>query len=278
MITAQIEMLGLKMQLENLVRVSSKDAAAVVQDEHRLLTKTIVNFTPPTPALGMSARKAGENAIKRELASFFSEADASLIDTIGSEHGLTGINTYITQKDGQKLQLLWNRIDPLGEGMEAQHKAIRNNRGKIPPSRKSGQGSGKWSARVIVPRGTLAAYTAKIQARVGRWKASWAQGLARTGVNFPAWISRHFGTVNEESVFDLSKMNDPVRPSITFGSNSPGNNRIRSLVQNAVNLRAKAVLRKIKLIISGYSKDVASGIRATSQAHKHRNTIPATAE
>jgi hypothetical protein len=62
--------------------------------------------------------------------------------------------------------------------------------------------------------------------------------------------------------YDLGAAN----PSITFGARNPGINRLRSSLSNAFKLRATAMTNRMKLIASGYSKDVAAGIRPKAHA------------
>src|SRR5947207_7817995 len=81
-----------------------KDVSTILKDEQRLLTRTIVNFTPPIPA--KQARQRGELAVQKDLFSLISEADTRLIDRIGSKYGLKDIDAWRTTPGG-KQHLIW---------------------------------------------------------------------------------------------------------------------------------------------------------------------------
>lgn len=243
------------------------DAEELVKGEAKRLSTQITNFTPPIKSKWGNARTSGEMAIKSELYSLFSESEIPLIDTIGSEHGVKDINAWITKKGGEKENLQWANLDPMGDRMAAFHKQYRNRAGKVPKMKAAG--AGIWRARVVVPIGSREPYVKNIQRRVGRARASMALCAARLGKNFPSWISRHFGQgLANIAVLDMSSLSNNSRPSITFGSKAPGIYRIADRVQAAVNSRARAMVKRTKLIISGYNKDVAAGIRAQRHAKR----------
>lgn len=270
MITATIDSTRHNVAMDSLFNAmcaTGGDAAKLVEQETRLLSKTIVNFTPPIKSKWGNPKTSGEMAIKAELYSLFSEAEPRLIDEVGSKHGTKDINAFITNANGEKVNLQWANLDPLGSRMDEYHEKFQNRRGKVPRTKASG--SGVWKARVVVPKGSRDPYIKKLQARVGRARASFAQTAARLGATFPSWISRHFGApISDIAIMELSGLQNPVSPSVVFGSRAPGIDRVRDRVQAAVNFRAKVIVRKVKLILSGYNKDIAAGIKAQSQAYK----------
>lgn len=249
--------------MDSLWRVMGGDMSEFVKDEAKFLGKTIVNFVPPLKVKGRTAKTAGDMAIDAENHNLFSEATTHLIDRVGSEHGLHNINTFTNGPDGET-NLQWANLDPTGAQMDKYHRQYQNRRGKV-PFQKSG-GPGVWKSRVVVPFGTLDPFIKKLQARVGRARASIAQGITQLGATFPNWITRHFGEVNSIAIFDASKLSDPVRPSITFGSRAPGIDRIAPRIQAAVTLRTRAMGRRAKLMLSGYAKDIAAGYRVSNKA------------
>jgi len=167
-----------------------KDIANLLKDQHRLLTKTIVNFTPPLPARG--AQQTGKDAVKRDLYALISEAAPPLLDRVGSKYGLHDIDAWRTSKTKGRQHLLWENIDPTGANLPALHNQFRNPRtGRPYPVPRPAEN--EWRSRIVVPIGTREGYVAQIQAHVGRWKARWAFAAAQLGAKFPSWISRHFG-------------------------------------------------------------------------------------
>lgn len=236
-----------------------QDASNVVQDEARLLGRTIVAFTPP---LGSNARQQGENAIERDIKNLVSEASQLLIDEIGSKYGVHDITAaYRRDKEGHDINLQWENLDPSGARLAEYHKKYRNAKGRIPSVKAI---KGVWRARVVVPDGVRAAFIADVQKHVGLWKASWAELPAKLGEKFPTWIRRHLG--HSHGISDVTGLQNKLAPSVKFGSRAGGNSRIRSDIQAAVNARAKTIARRVKLILSGYNKDLARGMKAQSRA------------
>lgn len=252
--SVEIDMTKFDESLAYLSKVAGKAMPAFLQDEAILLGKTIVNFVPPlrNKRKGYTPKVSGEMAIKTEMTSLFSEANQELIDLVGSKHGLHDINAWTETKGGEALNLQWAHINLSGAQMEHWHNVYQNRNGKVPIVRSNEQGI--WRARVVVPRGMLAPFIKSLQRRVGRARASFAQGIARMGVDFPSWISRHFGQVNDISIFDTSRISDPVSPSITFGSRAPGIWEIRSNIKNAVALRSRAMMRRAAILIREMKK------------------------
>lgn len=267
MITATIDTSALQGRLAAISDAlvgQGKDASQVLCQEARLLTKTIVNFIPPIRSKWGPAKTSGEMAIRRELSNLFSEAEPKLLDEIGSRFGVKNIQTDITTASGRKQQLNWGTIDPEASRLSQWHKQNRGPRGKIKMMRKGFPNY--WNARVVIPAGTKEPYIKEVQQRVGRGKASMAKGAAGLGEKFPSWISRHFGTVSDIAIADISQAQNPTQPSVTFGSRAPGIDRLKSRIQAAVRFREKVLVKRLKLIISGYSADFAKSIRANSRA------------
>jgi hypothetical protein len=272
MITATVDASRAKSALGSLydaLIAKGKDASHVVEDETKLLARTIVNFTPPLGMRG-GARQTGEGAVSREIKNLVSEATPNLIDEVGSKYGVRNISTaYVAEKSGAKLNLLWDYLDPTGGRIEELHEQFRHD-GKVPLTPREAQGV--WQSRVIVPTGVRDPYIRKKQRNVGIWKATWALVAARLGDSFPNWISRHFGKRLEGTlaIVDLSKLQDEMHPTITFGSRAPGNSKIRRHVQDAVQARAKAIAKKVQLILSDYKADIVQDAKAKAAARRHR--------
>jgi hypothetical protein len=242
------------------------DAVNLLRDEAKLLTRTIVNFVPPPRAAG-NPRQIGEHAVEVSLKNLISEATPNLIDEVGSKIGPHDITTaWLTETDKQRLNLQWANLDPNGTRLPELHKSYRDARTGRTASEKPV--NGVWKARIIVPLGARAPYIAKVKARVGRMKATWALIGSKLGDSFPQWISRHFGSASQYSVADITHLNDVEKPYIIFGSRAPGNNRLRPAIRDALRFRIRAMAKKTKLILSNYSKAVASGIKAEAAAHK----------
>jgi hypothetical protein len=241
------------------------DMAEIVADETRLLVRQITRFVPP------QTQAIGERAISRELKSLFTAVDQEMIDTIGSEYGLTNIDQWITTISGKKIRLRWDAIDPTGERMPERHNKARDSRGKIrkgpwphPP---------EWRARVVVSKEDRAAYAAKTMKKVGLWKASWAKILADMAdgkAKIAGWINRHIedGTAAKISLANAMGLQNGTSPSVQFGSRAPGVMRTADKVRDAARVRGEAIKKKVRLILSGYAKDVSQGMRIQARAKR----------
>jgi hypothetical protein len=235
------------------------DISEIVRDETRRLIVEIVKDTPP------QTKAIGEAAVVRDINSLFSGAEPGLIDAVVSEHGAYNVDTYITNKSGDKVHLKWDRIDPTGEQMARLHNAARNNRGGINRGKKV---QDAWAARVVVPNDSKAAYMKEIVSHVGRWKASWADTAMALGVqNIVSWIKRHVGGGKSNAGFHkLDGLMDGSFPVVTFGSRAPGVGRQAGVIQSAIRIRSQAIVRRTKLIVSGYAKDIAQGMKIQNKA------------
>ncbi len=245
-----------------------EDVSNILIDQHRLLTKTVVNFTPPSllnaggGAHGQD-RKRGEDAVQRDLYALISEARPQLLDRIGSQFGLRNIDTYITTRNKEKIHLLWENIDPSGSRLKELHNRYRNPRtGR--PWRQAPSAKGEWKSRIVVTAGTRAAYVKEAQSHVGRWKAKWALAAVRLGWDkCPGWISRHFG--QDGAVFSADLKN-PGEPFILFGCIGPNARKNIDSIKAAVQTRTKAMALRAQLVCSAYAKDVAAGMKPKPHA------------
>jgi hypothetical protein len=244
-----------------------KDVSTILQDEHRRLTRTIVNFTPPIPSKG--AQTIGEKAVRNDLKALISEAGPGLIDSIGAQYGLKDIDAWRTQKGGKTMRLLWDNLALNPAMLPELHNQYRNHLGRIP--KMPNLGSGVWSSRIVVEKGRRDTYIAQVQSHVGRWKAKWAYGAAQLGDRYPAWITRHFGHIASKATFRPELTGD--KPTITFGGSGPNFAQDKGKIQGAIKFRVKAITNRIKIVASGYAKEVAQGVRITTQAHKHNQPV-----
>ena len=127
----------------------------------------------------------------------------------------------------------------------------------------------EWRARIVVEKGIRQPYVDKIKSHVGRWKAKWAYAAAQLGDSkYPQWIARHFGYVSSNTVFQADLASET--PFIVFGGRGPNFAQDKSKINGAVKFRVQTILKRIKLVVSGYAKNVADGIRIQTQAHKHK--------
>lgn len=236
------------------------DGGELLRDESKRLARTIATYIPPF-GFGPSARKTALGAVDSDVKRLFSEATPHLLDEVGSRYGISQINTaYVTEMGGTRLNINWEHIDPEAAHLEQYHRDYRTQSGRITamPRKPS-----TWSAHVAIPAGSRKPFSDKLQERTGRWKASWALLSYQLGDKpFPTWINRHFPFVSQGlSAANITKAMDKENPEIIMGSRAPGNFRMLQIIRRALDVRIRAMRKRIKLILSGYSKDVANGIR-----------------
>jgi hypothetical protein len=242
----------------------ASDAATIVEDEARLLLKQVLSFTPP------KNKAQGEHAVQSDLARIFSPVEDDFAAYVanggyraGASTGNENVDLWLHNAKGS-YEVNWEKLDPSGSGMAAFHKANRNRKGRTSgkPSRKIG---GKWQARYVVGRTGFDAYLKKVQARVGQLKSGWLKAYTAAGGKVPGWISRHAaaslgGVVNNLAV--------PGKPSITMSNHAAGVLNIETVVRNALRARTGAMTKRLRLVLSGYNKDLAQNIRPRKHAVK----------
>lgn len=243
-----------------------KDCANLLRDEHRRLARQIVNFTPPFGKGG--ARQVGELAVKKDLYSLISEANYDFLDKVSSEHGIQNVDALVPGARGTLKHLMWDHVVTNEAMLEMYHQQYRNARGRVPRGRNFNPQV--WSSRIVVPKGMRDPYVAKIQARVGIWKAKWAKGAVDLGDKFPSWITRHFAYIGKDSFLSFDFTN-PDAQFVMFGGRGPDFRRDVQKITAALKSRTSAIARRVKLIVSGYSKDLSQKMKARSHAKETDN-------
>lgn len=227
------------------------DAATVIQDAARLLIKQALKFTPPVKQSAGSDRKQGEAAVARDIRramrvpmadEWKNERVKKLIEANDRE----GFQAFI--KNVPKLKS-W-KVEAFSPSL---HRRARKSRGRV-----------QGSQRVFVMEAAkVAQYISTVQRRVGYMRSGWllSAQVAALSVKTP-WIKRHSSTKG----VGISQLANRLTPSITIGNRTPGIGTIRHAFQSAVNVRFQAMRRRIKLILSGYSKDLAANMRPRKSA------------
>ena len=277
MITCEVNHARFDAAMDSMVESLGADNVTLLIMQARLLATTIVNFVPPPKSVGPPLT-VGRAAVARDINRLVSEASPGLIDSVASEYGLTNVDGYrVLGKGKPPTHLLWQNIDWDGSKLPALHNRYRNRYGGI--DAKKGSPNGEWNSRVVVPTGILKNYTPKVMDRVGTAKAYWAFLIAGEPFNavFPTYITRHFGRIAGK-VTANANFSGP-NPTVTFGGPAPAGTDpskskvdVRRQVALALKIRAKAMMDEIKLILSGYNKDIAAGIRP--KKHANDNATP----
>jgi hypothetical protein len=233
----------------------SGDMSGIFRDEARLFLRQVIRLTPP------KTKQQGEDAISRDLMKIFTPVNQDMLDDLVIAHGANNIDTWLTTAGGEKKHIKWTYADNTGGPMASWHqkKENRNRRGRTYNLKK--QKGDAWYAPYAVSFENFAAYAKKVKARVGRRKAGWGKSLVGMGGKVGGWINRHVAGAKGE----LQLGADPERPSIVMVNRAPGIADDERIVRAAIRIRTEAITKRIRLVISGYSKDVARGIKVQRQ-------------
>lgn len=260
MFTATVDLTGLQRSMGGLQEAligsgQSGDSKQIVRDETRHLAMQISKMLGPNP------RTSLEKKIERDV----SRSLLVMQPNIDPAHQGTGDIRWISSGPNFLVGVQRNAQPPAN--VEAIQGIIREKKGRaaIEISRR-GKQRVYLSNRASISKQQAQSAIRQIKQKVGRLKASWAQTASVLGeASIPQWVSRHFPTPKNR--MNLSNLFNDNHPSAVFGSAAPGVNKFASLIQAAANVRAKIIAARTKLIISGYSKDIARGIRPTRKAH-----------
>lgn len=233
------------------------DAATVFADEARLFVKQVIKLTPP------NNQAQGEAAIDRDLMKLFEPVNSDWIDDVVIAHGHNNIDEWITTAGGERKHLQWTYADNTGGPMADFHHRNMDNRGHT-TNLKASRGADTWYAPYVVGYENFVVYSKKVKSHVGRRKAAWAKSFTALGGTVSRWIGRHVAGAKGE----FHANSDPLHPSIVMINRAPGIGQDLHFVQGALRIRFEAIGRRIKLITSGYKRDVAQGLRVQRQAHK----------
>lgn len=268
LITIEIDASRLQRRIEELNDAligagRAGDAATIFLDESRRFAEMAVRVTPP------KNRAQGEAAVARDLDRIFSYADEELLNVIGSAHGTRNIDAWFESKDKKKIHVKWNRVDPTGAGMKDFHLANLNARGHTRNLKHDLAEDGVWTSPYMVAKQDYIRYRDAVQSRVGRRKAAWGKSVVKLSGRLAAWINRHLGIAKGECVISYDKNN----PGSLMVNGSVGIEDDERLIRDVVRIRSDQVGRRCRLVLSGYSKDVATGMKISRKEHSTQGVI-----
>jgi len=171
------------------------DGRKLLEEQARGFIKRVVGVTPPaTGTANIDARKAGEGAIKADLAKLF-------------------IPVVLKGKRPEK----WTDLAAI-------HDQARNRRGRV----------NRTNQRYYVDQAKLAALQKLLISRVGILAAGWNASAEKLGVKLPAWVRRHgtaFGSV--EVIVSATNIRIVMRNTVKFVNNVEGYERRAQWALNA---------------------------------------------
>lgn len=263
-VTLELDTTKLNSRIEELhdaLAGQGADVSTIFEDEARLFMRQVIRLTPP------KTKEQGERAIGGDLLKIFTPVNEDMLDDLIIQHGHNNIDAWLTSAGGDKKHIQWDYADNTGEVMADFHKRNRNSRGRTYDLKKN-RGD-IWYSPFVVSFENFAKFRDKMFARVGRRKAGWAVSLFRLGGKAPRWISRHLSGAKGEyhNTYSLD------HPSIVMINRSPGISQDWHFVQGAMRVRYQAIGKRIRLVISGYSKDVAQGIKIQRRARPSSDSL-----
>lgn len=250
---------------QDAVRKLGANAELLIKEEAKFVIRDFMKVTPPFAkggfgrSIGSGAdKKAGEDAIKKDLSSIASGAERSFLTFVVDNFGETQIKQQLFKKGTEKPYLIdWDKVSFAQEELERFHVSKRNRYGRTPSRRKGAGGAGeadrtigRWVARerLIVPHEILSAYLKRLLARVGAEKAAFGNAARKLGINLPRWISRHAG--NAQGSYAES-----YTPSfaITIGGKSQRPDAQKDLAE-VVQKRGVILAREVKRMMKSFAE------------------------
>lgn len=232
-----------------------KDGGEVLRDEARLFLKQVIRFTPPKNV------NQGKNSVRLDLLRAMKPLSPELFT---DETLKRDARTKTGPEMAEILKVFpgWENWKVRPFDNQSLHYAAWKKGSRI-----------KGQRTIAYPAADVADYLKKKQSRVGRLRAGWAVAFLALGGSTSKWITRHIMGARGKIV-DASR--NTTAPSITIGNHAMGVGQTERIVANALRARANAMTRRIKLALSGYSADMAAGMRAKSRARKTPGSHTAT--
>lgn len=247
-------------QLQRLADVVPIDAQTLIKDEARLFLKQAIGLTPP------KTRAQGEQAIRDDINRVLTGANEDFL--LYEFANQASVDQWFTNRKGEKVHAQFDHLDINGRGAKSWHERNRNARGRIPSGMKSGSKQGEnWKASYVVSYAAKAAEIARSIAKVGIRKSGWAASYIFVGgKTLPDWVKRHM----YRNAGDVQGNLDSQSPWLLMSSHAPGCLGDERILTNTFRARGEAIGKRIRLIVSGYSKDVQQKIKI----QKHARATP----
>ena len=247
MITVEIRTENFEATLKDFAQRLGIALPKVVKVESRLLMAEVIKWTPPfdgghASTEGIEARNIGKQTVARDIR-------RAIYPLIESEWYKPEIKEAINRLDQEKLKIVLKngrgraRNPTFGPVSKATHRKFRDSRGRVQHP----------SGIFTFATNTHAEYTRKMQTRVGMAKGSWAAAYTAAGGKMPAWMMKAAAQSGGQSSTFFNNLDDPVNPSMEITSTAlgvRGNNKLKSQINFALELRSKAMASKFRRMLS----------------------------
>lgn len=235
------------------------DAATIITDEARRYIKQVLKFTPP------KSQAQGRAAVSRDIARAATPITANYFRNPKLRERFREMTEVESRSNEEIEQFLrnagWKKAKVRTFTPEL-HKSARDRRGRVQSSKNV----------FILEFERWKKYVRVVQSFVGNMKSGWVPAYTSLGGKVPSWIKRHTTGRISQTGFVVNALHGE-RPSITIGNVARGVGGIRHLASQALQARKQAISRRIRLILSGYSKDIGQGMRPKSRAKPSPETF-----
>jgi hypothetical protein len=274
--TMTVDSTKLNLALNDWIKATKQDASEVIRTESRLFAGQAMRLTPPK-------RKAqGNKTVKNDIMKIVDVASEGLIRRVIENTGSGDEKkTWLARKDGTPYLIEWERAQLNDSGLKEFHRKSRTKNGRVSTAGDRTRNIGRWVARdkMVVPEKVRKSYIRKVQRNVGRLKAGWLPTLARfpsVGGRKPAkWITDHnSGARGSASIIGAGS--PKVFSVMINNAEGSGSSQMGHIVRSTLKARLNAITRHLKLHNSGYSKDMAAGMRMRSRAKRVKLTTRGT--
>lgn len=228
------------------------DAETLIVDETRRLLTQAQRFTPP------KSLTQGRRAVARDIGRAVTPASEEMFKNPKLR---ARVRPVIKKRDYADFRSILENskafprwaAEPFNPSL---HKGKRDNRGRVTSvKRVFTLDVAEWKR-----------YVAKVQKMVGFMRAGWGPALNKVGGKMVSWVARHVrqGKVRGYVIADLQG----ETKSITINNHTRGVGQTRHQFQSALYARARNIGRRVKLILSGYNRDMARSMRPRQRAQE----------
>lgn len=246
--------------MAGLVRATKKNSQVVIAKEMGELVKTLVRISPPK-----EPRKT-KDSIRLNFHKKFSALDrATGFEDLDKEQSSTGLKWYganskylfggapdsdLRESSQKTLLGVYYRV----KNVQGHHRII------VPFKNRKTRQRVAILTRVLTTPEKIAALVKRVQAHVGRLKAGWLAAVRDGAIKItgaykpPKYVTDHMNAGLRGRYED--RLRDEKNPSFLIANSAKGitNRYTQFLIQSAVTIRAKAMVRNAALYLKGKKK------------------------
>jgi hypothetical protein len=231
------------------------DMATLIKDETRLLIQQAIKLTLPVASARSNGSAANDSTNKKQgLTAVARDIGRAMFVPKETAWKSKSIKKMIRDEDGDAFANFISRV-PKMKAWKVEafskdlHQSKRDSRGRIQHQKKV----------FVMQHNAVMKYIKETQKHVGHLRSAWLGSAARAGiqgVKATAWVRKNSNSGN----IGINRLTGST-PSVVIGVTSKGIGASTAAFKRALARREWAIRAKIRLILSGYAKDIAAGIR-----------------